>query len=88
MELGTKIDGSFLTLARATTRWRQLAASSRVAHLVRHLALPRPATCRSSSAPRSPPPTSRSRADSPPVLGRLTLFSDNLVPHVLRMDGS
>ena len=44
--------------------------------------------CRSSSARRSPPPTSRWPA-SPPThdLARLTLFADNLVPHVLRLDG-
>ena len=43
---------------------------------------------RSSSAPRSPPPTSRSPGwPTPTTCDRLTLFADNLVPHVLRLDG-
>ena len=42
----------------------------------------------SSSAPRSPPPTSPA-PDWPTSrdLDRLTAFADNLVPHVLRLDG-
>ena len=47
-----------------------------------------PTTAASTSAHRSSPPTSRSPA-SPTFddLDRLTIFADNLVPHVLRCDG-
>ena len=67
------------------------ALATELASLARPGTTPRPtraATSPSSSAPRSPPPTSRSPARPRRTTShRLTLFADNLVPHVLRIDG-
>ena len=67
---------------------RARRAAGRLGLLRRQLASTTTSPCRSSSARRSPPPTSpapawRAFAD----LDRLTMFADNLVPHVLRLDG-
>ena len=89
-ELGDRVDGSFLAFAQRLRRLRR-GARDRALHLADLAATSRPtraATCRCSSAPRSPPPTSRWRASRPRTTShRLTLFADNLVPHVLRIDG-
>ena len=88
-ELGERVDGSFLAFARSGDRPRRSRPSSRPG--------PPGTTSRPTTAatipffkraqiaaadlalagPRDPPTTSH----------RLTLFADNLVPHVLRIDG-
>ena len=93
-ELGDRDHGRVLrALPRAGELRRGLGrAAGRdardVADVARRLALRGRRRCRSTSAPRSPPPTSTWPASRPrDDLDRLTLFADNLVPHVLRLDG-
>ena len=92
-ELGAKVrdehGGSFLALARAHGTAEGARRPSSPAGRRGSTSRPtRSCGSRSSSAPRSPPPTSRSPASRPAHdLHRLTLFADNLVPHVLRLDG-
>ena len=90
-ELGAHVraehGGAFLALARARRR-SAVALAERARRACRRGATSPPTTaspCRSSSARSSPPPTCTSRASRPrDDLAALTLFADNLVPHVLR----
>ena len=93
-DLGDRVQrefgGSFSAAGRLGRRLGGDAgpAARRLGIVCRLLAATRSSSCPSSSGPRSPPPTCNEPAvASFTDFDRLTMFADNLVPHVLRLDG-